>query len=415
MNTAKRSALLVCEELPLPNFAGHTTYNRAFVHALTQAGFEVSVFVTGHRFGKPFFSAAEEVGISGIRTIAPHAFNLFGDRFCVGPRGLLRLLLQRSGMKRLIQRRDGGARVQIGKWLADRHVQTRLRALIRRCRPDYLLVDTIFRSPVLDGVPPQTAKLLIGHDVFHQRCAALVESGLTPSPYVSYAEEAFALSRFDGVIAITENDAHTYRSMQPALPVLDLAAPIAVRAAPPPRPDSKRILYVGSRAQVNVDGLNWFLRDIWPSVRAGCPEARLDVVGSVCSELAPDTPGTVLHGRVDDFAALADRAMFAINPVRAGSGLKIKMLDYFAHGLGCVTTPAGASGFPLAADSPIEICIAAQNFADTCQRWLESLDLCQRQSAHASVYARQFSFESFSEKLLGWVGNLSALGAAKTS
>lgn len=404
--TQTRTALVVCDELPLPNYSGHTTYNRAFIHALKEAGFDVAVFITGYRFRKPFFVSSEEVQVDDIRTVAPHAFNPFGDHFWVRPLGMLRLAFNNSGLKRSLQKRQENRAVQIGKWLSDRRIQLGLRKLIEENQPDYLLVDTIFRSTILEDVPARTTKILIGHDVFHQRCQALLDSGLAPSPNVSHADETHALGRFDGAIAITENDARSYRSMCPALPVLDLASPITVRTAPPPRRDSKRILYIGSRAQVNVDGLEWFLESIWPGVRQGCPQAQLDVVGSICSEIRDDIEGVVLHGRLDDFSAIANEAMFAINPVRAGSGLKIKMLDYFAHGLGCLTTPAGAQGFPESANNPIGVCANEREFTQACLQWVSTLALCQQQSVCATAYAGQFSFESFSGKLLTWLAQL---------
>ena len=405
---ANKTALVVCDELPLPNYSGHTTYNRAFIHALKEAGFDVAVFITGYRFRKPYFVSRQEVQVEDIHTVAPHAYNPFGDHFWVRPLGLLRLAFNNSGLKRAMHKRQPQEQraVQIGKWLSDRRIQLGLRKLIEENRPDYLLVDTIFRSTILEDLTGGTTKILIGHDVFHQRCQALLDSGLSPSPNVSHADETHALGRFDGAIAITENDARSYRTMCPALPVLDLASPITVRTAPPPRPDSRRMLYVGSRAQVNVDGLEWFLETIWPGILQGCPQAQLDVVGSICSEIRDDLDGVVLHGRLDDFSALADQAMFAINPVRAGSGLKIKMLDYFAHGLGCLTTPAGALGFPESAHSPIGVCTTEQEFIDSCLQWLSTVTLCQLHSTYATAYAGQFSFEAFTGKLMTWLDQL---------
>jgi hypothetical protein len=408
MDARARTALVVCDELPLPNYAGHTTYNRAFVQALKEAGFNVDIFITGYRFRKPIFNSSEEVQIREIRTVAPHAFNPFGDQFWVRPLGLARLAFNSSGLKRRLQKRKPQEEraVHIGKWLTDRRIQRDLRGLIAQNRPDYLLVDTIFRSTVLDELSEQTTKVLIGHDVFHQRCEALIASGLSPSPNVSHADERRALGRFDGAIAITENDARSYRTMCPALPVLDLPSPITVRRSPPPRTDTQRILYIGSRAQVNVDGLEWFLDAIWPTVRQACPQARLDVVGSICTDIRDDIDGVVLHGRLDDFSVVADQAMFAVNPVRAGSGLKIKMLDYFAHGLGCLTTPAGALGFPESDRSPIGVCTSEKEYAHACVLWLTKLAQCQQQSEYATAYADQFSFESFSGKLIDWLAKL---------
>src|SRR5690606_38653348 len=412
MDTRTRTALVVCDELPLPGYAGHTTYNRAFVQALTEAGFCVELFITGHRFRKPFFVSTEELRIPNLRTTVPHAYNRFGDHFWVRPRGLLRLAYHRSGLKRVLQRQDkaGGKTVQIGKWLEDRHMQLALEPRMAQMRPDFVLVDAISRSPLLERVPAATTRILIGHDVFHQRCQALLDAGLEPAPHVSALEEAHALGLFDGVIAITEADARSYRALCPALPVLDLPSPIAVRRAVPARTGSRRMLYIGSRAQVNVDGLAWFLESVWPALRQSCPGVCLDVVGSICSEIPADFDGVTLHGRLDDFSALADAAMFAINPVRAGSGLKIKMLDYFAHGLGCLTTPAGAMGFPDADDSPIGVCHGEHDYIATCLRWLNDIALCRQRSGWATAYAEQFSRESFSVRLLAWFEQL-PLGA----
>ena len=408
MDARTRTALVVCDELPLPGYAGHTTYNRAFVQALTDAGFSVELFITGHRFRKPHFVSMDELQIPHLRTTVPHAYNPFGDHFWVRPRGLLRLAYHRSGLKRLLQRPGSanGKAVQIGKWLDERHMQRALEQCMAEIRPDFVLIDTIFRSPLLERVPPATTRILIGHDVFHQRCQALLDAGLQPTPQVSAIEEAHALGRFDGVIAITENDARSYRTLCPALPVLDLPSPIAVRRAVPARMQTRRMLYIGSRAQVNVDGLAWFLESVWPSVKLSCPGAQLDVVGSICSEISADLEGVILHGRLDDFSALADAAMFAINPVRAGSGLKIKMLDYLAHGLGCLTTPAGALGFPDSDSSPIGICNDEREYIAACLRWLNDLALCRQRSGWASAYAEQFSQESFSTRLLAWFEQL---------
>lgn len=408
MDARTRTALVVCDELPLPGYAGHTTYNRAFVQALAEAGFCVELFITGHRFRKPFFISTDELKIPNLRTTVPHAYNPFGDHFWVRPRGLLRLAYHRSGLKRMLQRQEQASSktVQIGKWLDDRHMQLALERRMAQMRPDFVLIDTIFRSPLLERMPAAAKRILIGHDVFHQRCQALLDAGLKPVPHVSAIEEAHALGRFDGVVAITEDDARSYRTLCPALPVLDLPSPISVRRAVPARRQTQRLLYIGSRAQVNVDGLAWFLENVWPSVKRSCPGAQLDVVGSICSEIGADVDGVTLHGRLDDFSALADTAMFAINPVRAGSGLKIKMLDYFAHGLGCLTTPAGALGFPDAEDSPIGVCHDEREYIAACLRCLNDLALCRQSSAWATAYAEQFSRESFSGRLLAWFEQL---------
>ena len=50
-------------------------------------------------------------------------------------------------------------------------------------------------------------------------------------------------------------------------------------------------------------------------------------------------PRVNLVGFVEDITPYCHRASIALTPLRAGSGLKVKILDYLAHGLPCVGTP----------------------------------------------------------------------------
>ncbi len=52
-------------------------------------------------------------------------------------------------------------------------------------------------------------------------------------------------------------------------------------------------------------------------------------------------------GYVEDPARVARRARLHVNPMRFGSGVKLKFLDSLAAGLPFVTTTVGAEGFPL--------------------------------------------------------------------
>jgi succinoglycan biosynthesis protein ExoO len=67
-------------------------------------------------------------------------------------------------------------------------------------------------------------------------------------------------------------------------------------------------------------------------------------------------------------APLLHRAALAISPLRAGSGLKIKLLDYARHGLHTVATPPSLQGFHLDAAAPFSIAGSANIFAQLVLR-----------------------------------------------
>jgi hypothetical protein len=403
-----KTVLYVCEDVPVLNTAGHTTYINAFLSSLIAAGHRVHVLVTGNHFPFPFFRFSAATDLPGVMSRIPQAWRVGTDVYVAQPLGLLKWGYRKFAkpwVQAIKARKTSGthsATVHIGRWLR-REECRRLAAQVADIEPDIVFIDTVLRSPILEYLPAGSKSILVGHDVFHQRCQSLVASGLQPRPCISLEEESQALRRFDALIGITPEDAAVYSAICRQTPVLALASPVRAQTGLPVRQKTHRIFYLGSQGQVNVDGLNWFLGAVWPIVKAAKPAMVLDVVGGVGAHIHCDDPTVRIHGRLDDIAALAGQAMFAINPVRAGSGLKIKMLDYFAHGLGCITTTVGAAGFPQTPGRPIAVCDDAAAFAATTLAWSADLDQCRQLSEDAQRYVQQFSSVQFGADLQGLI------------
>ena len=97
---------------------------------------------------------------------------------------------------------------------------------------------------------------------------------------------------------------------------------------------------------MNVQGLKDFLRFAWPGVRQDVPDAELLVAGAVSEAIELDQPGVRMLGRVDDLAELYRSARVVINPVLAGTGLKIKTVEALSRLRPIVTWPTGVEGLP---------------------------------------------------------------------
>lgn len=99
----------------------------------------------------------------------------------------------------------------------------------------------------------------------------------------------------------------------------------------------------------NHDGLIWFLHEGMPELLKAQPDARLHIVGrdapdSLLRSAAAFDDHVVVHGYVDDLdKAMMTRAAM-VNPLRFGSGVKIKTLDALARGVPTVATRFGAEG-----------------------------------------------------------------------
>lgn len=105
----------------------------------------------------------------------------------------------------------------------------------------------------------------------------------------------------------------------------------------------------------NDDGLRAFLASVWPRVLAAQPRAKLRVIGkdprpSLLEEVARHGDSVVLEGYVDDLGAVLGRAAALINPLRFGSGIKLKIIEALGRGVPVISTTVGADGVATGAE-----------------------------------------------------------------
>jgi glycosyltransferase involved in cell wall biosynthesis len=126
--------------------------------------------------------------------------------------------------------------------------------------------------------------------------------------------------------------------------------------------------------------MEWFLRDVWPLVRAGRPDAVVRIVGRGGEALgaAVDAPGVELLGQVPDLGAALARADVAIVPIRVGAGTRLKVVEALAHRLPMVTTTVGCEGIDVVAGDSALIADDPSTFAGSVVRLLADGDLRQR-------------------------------------
>jgi O-antigen biosynthesis protein len=142
--------------------------------------------------------------------------------------------------------------------------------------------------------------------------------------------------------------------------------------------DPFTLLFLGSfRHLPNQEALNWFLRGVFPKLRAAEPRIRLIVVGSdpPPPHSIPDDEAVELAGFVEDVREPLGRYAVFICPILSGSGVRVKLLEAFAAGIPVVSTRLGAEG--LAAKDG-EICALADEPGAFAQAILDLLADPQR-------------------------------------
>jgi succinoglycan biosynthesis protein ExoO len=208
------------------------------------------------------------------------------------------------------------------------------------------------------------------------------------------AEEREKLAKANCIIAAQKDEAAIVSGWLPNHRVF--AAPISAKPIAAPQPgESDLILFVGSSAAPNVDGLRWFLTACWPQIRKLRPQTRFYVAGTVSQDLGPPSEGIKFLGLVQDLAPLYQRAGVVISPLRVGSGLKIKLIEAMEHGKALVASTITLQGVADLLTDAVLIADQPAEFVSAVITLLDDVDLRIKLASKAlEVVSRHFSSET---------------------
>ncbi len=244
-------------------------------------------------------------------------------------------------------------------WFAEPGVQAILDRLALSHSFDVAVVEdsamSSFRLP--SGVP----SLLTEHEVLRPR-ALDRHPGAAPGAWPGWAFSELdwrkrppfqrsAWGRFDRVLAFGRRDAAAIAELAPELAARVRVSPFGLTLPPladPARVEGDSLLFVGNFShQPNRDAARWLANEIMPALLAGCPTARLRIVGA-----GPPPEVRALAGGAVEVIADAPSvephlaaAAVVLAPVRTGGGMRMKVLEALARGKAVVTTSRGAEGY----------------------------------------------------------------------
>ena len=137
----------------------------------------------------------------------------------------------------------------------------------------------------------------------------------------------------------------------------------------------------GGKDAPNVDGILWFVREVWPKVIAQHPAALLEIWGRASEQFTDtfaDAPGVSVKGYVPDPTALLNRAAVSLAPIRYGTGTRIKILTSMALGCPVLSTTMGCDGIACTPDRDLLVSDEAEHMAGDCVRLLTDPSLRKR-------------------------------------
>jgi glycosyltransferase involved in cell wall biosynthesis len=209
--------------------------------------------------------------------------------------------------------------------------------------------------------------------------------------------EGWLCQQFDAITAVTDEDRELL--LEAGAPDKITVIPIAIdtdeKAQLTRAPQSPNIVHIGTMYwPPNINGINWFLDEIYPLVKAQLPEATCTLIGarppeSIIQRGQAD-PSITVTGYVDDPLPLLSQASMMVVPLQAGGGMRVKILDALAQGLPMVSTTVGCEGIKVTHEQDILIADTPQDFAAATVRLLTDAALNARLTAEGRRTAENY-------------------------
>ncbi len=223
---------------------------------------------------------------------------------------------------------------------------------VAQLEPTAVIAVYLWLSKCLRGLPQNVLKIIDSQDLMHVRLQQYQASGLYSFFQCTLADELRCLERADKVLVIQDHDRRLLNKYFPASKLV--LTPHAHSICPPPANKKRglRALFLGASHSANVEGVDWFLRKVWPIVLAQNCNVRLTIAGSVGHvvrrnvEAAHLLKQVEIAGTVDNVVDIMHSSDVLINPIIRGSGLKVKVVEALCCGLPVATTSKGAEGIP---------------------------------------------------------------------
>ena len=228
------------------------------------------------------------------------------------------------------------------------------------------------------------------------------------------AYEKSSVRRFRHVIAVSEHDKQLMSAWVDSSQITVIPTGVDLqqyRADLSDRKVAPLVVFVGAMDwEPNVDAVEFFCHEIWPTVQAKISGAKFRIVGRNPVHRVQQFAGASIEvtGRVPAVIDHLREAAVVIVPLRIGGGTRLKIYEAMAAGKAIVSTSVGAEGLDGHHGRDIILADDAKAFAEAVLLLLQDDDLRRRYERAAAELAARYDWTTVGSRFEAALENIAS-------
>ena len=257
-------------------------------------------------------------------------------------------------------------------------------------------------------------KIIVAHNIEHRIWQRYFENETSPikkwyikiqlNKLITFEKETF--SSVDGITVVSEMEKEYLTSFcrQDNIKVVDNGVDLGYFVPSLDQPIANNLVFVGSMNwRPNQDAVNYFVKDIFPSIKKLIPNLTINFVGKEPPKdilRYNEIEGIHVTGGVPDVRPYIQNASAYIVPLRIGGGTRLKILEALAMRKPIVSTSIGAEGLHVSHNENILLADSPQQFVESIQMILTNEQMRESMADKGQrLVEQQYSWDSIAHDL----------------
>ena len=256
----------------------------------------------------------------------------------------------------------------------------KLTRLLKAEKYDVVHLESLFMTPYLHTIRRYSSApvVLRAHNVEYVIWEKLASGKFhfAKKTYLKYLSaklkryELSMLSAVNGIAAISDEDVHRIVQMGIKKPLTNIPFGIDLeKYIPSTKEPEMALFHIGSMEwSPNVEGIRWFLENVWSLIHERYPTLKLYLAGKGLSNATHfQYPNVVCVGEVENAVEFMNSKSIMIVPLLSAGGIRVKIIEGLALQKAIISTPIGADGIHCENGKHLFI-------AQSPEEWIQAID-----------------------------------------